>query len=148
MRAILLFVALLFSTMTQARQLDFDFGEHPAEVLKKAHFLNNNVKVTSDVPEKILKIWYYRDFGFEIADGYYGYGPKAYYKIYDSKQKLIGYMMAQTLSYSEDPEYHIAYTVCDLKGKTHVELEYDVYDRSDRDSLPSELRPAVEDDEE
>ena len=57
-------------------------------------------------------------------------------------------MMAQTLSYSEDPEYHLAYTVCDLKGNTLVELEYDVYDRSERESLLTELRPAAAEGEE
>lgn len=148
MKAILLLTLMLLSGQGHARQLDFDFGEHPVEILRNVHFFSPNIEVSWDIPEEITKVWDERDFGFELADGYYGYGPTAYYKVYDSKQKVVGYMMAQTLSYSEDPEYHVAYTVCDLKGNTLVELEYDVYDRSERESLPVELRPAADEDEE
>jgi len=129
------------------QQLEFDFG-HPNEILASTFFASDNIQVSYDVPEEITKAWDERDFGFEIADGYYGYGPSATYEIYDKNNKVIGYMLAQTLSYSEDPEYHVAYTVCDTKGVTVVELEYQVYQYSEINDIPFELRPTPEEDEE
>lgn len=140
--------ALLFwGALGQARQLDFDFGEHPTEILEETHFFSKNIKLVQALPDNILEAWAERDLGFELADGYYGYGPLVYYSVLNSKSETIGYMMVQTLDYSEDPEYHVAYTICDAKGRTVVELKYDVYHYDEVDSLPLELRPTSSDGE-
>ncbi len=127
-----------------ADQLEFDFG-HPDSILKNAHYYNDNIRLSYDVPEEITKAWDERDFGFEIADGYYGYGPSAQYEVLGNSGEVIGYMLVQTLSYSEDPEYHVAYTVCDVQGRTVIELEYDVYSESENNQLPPELQWVDED---
>lgn len=143
----MIFALFFWAASSQARQLDLDFGEHPTEILKETHFFSKNIKLVQKLPANIAEAWYGRDLGFELADGYYGYGPLVHYSIHDSKSEIIGYMMVNTLHYSEDPEYHVAYTICDVKGRTVVELEYDVYHEYEVDSLPLELRPTSSDGE-
>lgn len=142
------FVALLLmvSGISSAeQQLELDFGDGLA-VLKQTNIYSANIRQSYDIPEEITKAWDERDFGFELGDGYYGYGPSAQYEILDPKTNaVIGYMLAQTLRYTEDPEYHVAYTISDKNGNTVVELEYDVVQESENESLPPELQWVDED---
>ncbi len=144
MRVLALIAMLVGFQMASAQQMEFDFGL-PYDVLKNTTFESTNINVSYDVPEEITKMWDERDFGFEIADGYYGYGPSSQYEIFDRDNNLIGYMLAQTLIYSEDNEYHVAYTVCDISGNTVIELEYIVYTYGQVEDIPWELRPSAED---
>ncbi len=141
MRCLFFCLISLFVSVAPAQQLEFDFGDTES-LLKGAHYSDENLRESYDIPEGITKMWDERDFAFEIADGYYGYGPSIQYEILDKSGHVIGYMLVQTLIYSEDPEYHIAYTVCDVQGRTIIELEYDkVPQDKASDLLPPGLIP-------
>lgn len=144
MRLFLTLLTVFSVSLAHAQQLELDFGDG-LSILKKTNYYSSNIEQSYDIPEEITKMWDERDFAFEIADGYYGGGPTVYYKIYDTEKQVIGYMMAQTLMYTEDPEYHVAYTVCTADGTVVIELEYDVYHVSENDVLPPELQWVDED---
>lgn len=144
MRLFLVLMACFLGSAVQADQLEFQFG-HSHEILKEISYYSTNIRQSDNIPEKILKVWEERDFGVEIADGYYGYGPLAQYEVLGTQGEVIGYMMAQTLMFSEDPELHVAWTVCDVSGTTVVELEYIPYSLSENEDLPPELQWVDED---
>lgn len=134
-----------FTNFAQAQQLDLPFKSSD-EVLLAAMPWSPNVRLINNVsalPSKIVKALDQVDLAFEMGDGYYNLLASAVYEVADEQGRVVGYIEAGFLSYTEDPEYFLGMAFINSKGKRlEVDPNFGSYEAAD---LPSELQPVDND---
>ena len=81
---------------------------------------SENVRLVSDdktLPAPVLSSMNSFEISVEMGDGYYDFQKSAVYKVYNKSNKLVGYMLAALLSYTEDPEYYVVASYHGLDGQ-------------------------------
>lgn len=85
------------------------------------------------------------DLGYEMGDGYYDVLKLELYMVFDKNGKLLGFMEAALMSYTEDPDLFLVAAFVNTKGvrlgEVHNLNSYYGYDDENLLDLPEELRP-------
>lgn len=142
-----LLTAAMFVHQAKAQQLELPFKASD-EILLEAYPGDANTILVTDLnslPIKVRAALADVDLPLEMGDGYYDFVTGATYAVIDDAGIVVGYLEAELLSYSQDPEYHLGLAFITIKGRRlGKEPNQDSFNRGDHEDLarlPIELRP-------
>ncbi|KYG65362.1 hypothetical protein AZI87_12480 [Bdellovibrio bacteriovorus] len=133
-----------------ARQLELPL-QHPDEILKKTTVFSKNIERTTlqKLPKVIQKTASEIEIPFELGDGYYDSYASVIYRVFDPQtKKTVGYIFAEFITYTQDPEAYIVGAYVNTAGRRIGELEYMeyYYGPSEKwiDTVPEDFREQLE----
>lgn len=139
-----LLTSLAFSHSAQAQQMELPFKADD-QILLEAFPGSKNVRLVNNVsslPSKIVQAFKEIDLPFEMGDGYYDAVAWATYEVTNDSGRVVGYIEAALMTYTEDPGYYLGMAFVNSKGRR---LEVDPHMGSyEVEDLPSELHPEPE----
>lgn len=105
------------SAAALAQQMDLPFPKHGDEILKEAYPGDPNTRLISpaEIPQPARDALANVDLAFEMGDGYYDVIASALYEVNDG-QKVVGYLEAALLSYTQDPDISLAGAMINVQG--------------------------------
>ncbi|WP_413570606.1 hypothetical protein ACLWBD_08500 [Bdellovibrio sp. HCB117] len=148
-----LMLVVLGVQSASARQLELPL-QHPDEVLAKATVFSKNIERTSfqKLPKKVQKTASEIEIPWELGDGYYDTQAKVIYRVFDPATKAtVGYIFAEFITYTEDPEAYIVGAHVNAQGLrigtlTHMEYYYGPREKW-IDSVPEDFREQMTEEE-
>jgi hypothetical protein len=148
MKILGIFLAAALSFSAQAGQQPELPLNHPDDTLVKAYPGDNNTRpielsaIRSKAVRDALKDV---DLAFEMGDGYYDTLKSALYMVFGTDGKVIGYMEAALLSYTEDDDLFLVAAFVNTSGirigDVHDLTFFGSPEDEELQDLPVELRP-------
>ncbi|MES2965831.1 MAG: hypothetical protein V4760_18260 [Bdellovibrionota bacterium] len=121
MRALVVVFVMLAGIFAQAQSQPELPLEHPDQTLLDAFLGETNVRRIefSTLPTVVADTFSEIDVAAEMADGYYDLQASAMYEVTEpsNARKVVGYMSANVLSYTQDDDYSLALIYVNPEGR-------------------------------